>query len=373
MFFSVLAVFLVLASGCVSSDSKKHVPSTRPGPQEPYRVEQFRVGWYDTLSHTDTPERLAAAGFDSVMPYAGSSSGEEARAYLEAARKAGVGVHLDIPRSLVSDRNLAALEGYVRAARGSPALLSWYLYDEPEWKLKIGPRTLASAYERVKALDPERDIDLVFMFPRLSGAYRRAMDRYWIDWYPVAQRSREFAAFRLGRYADRMKAFGRRADRYGLSLTIVVQGFGEDEDGKPQFWRRLPTPAEARYMFYAALLSRPEEVVYWTLYRTRDEWFLGVLVPIVREFRGMFPDSVEYLPDPGFSTVGGQADLVLLGDGRGALRLLALSREGKRRTLKILAPSGFEIEEESGRGRPEESIDLEPYGVRLLKARKTDG
>lgn len=365
---AILASALICS--CATSGANRGAAAARPGADKLYRVEHFRVGWYDSLKNLDAPSRLAEAGFDTVMPYTSRFTLEEALSFLRAAEAAGIGVHLEIPRARVADSTGESLEEYVRAAAGSPAVLDWYLYDEPEWKRVSRPAMLETAYRRVKALDPSRSVALVFILPALSGAYRDSMDSLWIDYYPVAQRSREFSAFRGGRYADKMKAFGRRADRYGIPLTIVPQGFGEDEDGKPQFWRRLPTPAETRYMFYASFLARPSELVYWTLYRARVGWFQDVLTPIVREFRERFPDAVEYRTAGGFRIEGGRTDSILLGNGRGEEWLLVLNRQRSIRSLEITGLEGHVFLSDDGVAIEGARYSIDPYGVLLLKTSK---
>lgn len=375
---AVLAAAALLASalsdGCASPGpalrALRASGPSRPGPEAYYRVDRFRIGWYDTATRAETPARLAALGFDSVLPYAARATMEEIREFLAEAKKAGIGVHLDITKGRSLEETGEPLADYVRALRDSPAILSWYLADEPEWRPKSTPRKLEASYSRIKALDPERPVSVIFILPGLSGAYRGAVDSLWIDWYPVSRRSREFAALRDGRYADRMRSFGRRADGYGLPLTIVPQGYGENEEGEHQFWRRLPTPAETRYMLWASFLARPEEIVYWTLYRTREDWLQGSLLPEVRAFRERFPDAVEYFPDSGFRFEGGRTDSILLGNGRGGLWLAVLAREGRERELRVEAPAGYAFAGAIGTSMDairKTSFRLEPYGVRLLE------
>lgn len=358
-----------LALGCTASGPAVRLRSAsaplRPGPQGSYRVPRFRIGWYDSVRNLDTPQRLAREGFDSVMPY-GTADLEDTLAFLAAAQQAGLAVHLAIPRARVLDPTGASLEEFVRQTSGSPAVLDWYLYDEPEYKFRPCPRRLEAAYSRVRSVDPDRNLSIVFMFARLSAAYQGAMDSLWIDYYPVGRRSREFASLRGGLYADRVKAFGARADRYGLPLTLVLQGFGEDEEGEAQFWRRLPTAAETRYMFWASFLARPQEVLYWTLYRTREQWLTQTLLPVVREFRASFPDALEYRPATGFRVSGGEADCLVLGNGRGDLRLLVLNRESEARNLEISAAGGYAFAGPAeGQGR-ELRCSIGAYGVLLL-------
>jgi hypothetical protein len=336
-------------------------------------VERFRIGWYDRAENLETPQRLARAGFDSVLPYSTRATLEEVLAFLAAAEKAGIAVHQAIPRAAVADPTGQSLEQHVRATAGSRAVLDWYLYDEPEYKHESRPKLLEAAYSRLKALDADRKAAIVFVLPGLSRAYRRAMDSLWIDYYPVKRRSREFAALRGGRYADRMKAFGRRADRHGLPLTIVAQGYGENEADKSQFGRRLPTPAETRYMFWASFLARPEEIVYWSLYRTREAWLQEVLRPVVGEFRERFPDAIEYRQAGGFTVSGGWTDCAVLGNGQGVSWLLVLSREGKQRELAIRAADGYVFQSrgtEAGSGEIRRRIG--PYGVLLLEVSEVE-
>ncbi|HSV56828.1 MAG TPA: hypothetical protein VLH39_06940, partial [Magnetospirillaceae bacterium] len=176
-FFTAAALgSTVLAAGCASGgpavQARLGSPPARPGRGEIYLVPNFRIGWYDTMQRPETPARLAAAGYDTVMPYIGLRSKEVVRTFLDAAEKAGIGVHLDIPSAPVRDKDGRALEEFILAFRDSPAVLSWYLYDEPEWKPAVRPWVLRRAYKRIKALDPGRPIALVFMFPFLAPPYR---------------------------------------------------------------------------------------------------------------------------------------------------------------------------------------------------------
>jgi hypothetical protein len=339
----------------------------RADPGSYYRVERFRIGWYDDILNPETPGRLADLGFDSAMPYVGSREAPAIAAFLDAADRSGIGVHLEIPRARVKDSGSRALEEFVDAWKGRSSVLSWYLYDEPEWKPEARPSPLKKAYSRVRASDPGRPVDLVFFLPSLSGPYRDALDVLWLDHYPVAQGSPEYAAFRSGAYAERMRTFGRRADRYGVPLTLVLQGFGEREDGSAQVGKRLPTPGETRYMFWASFLARPSEILYWTLYRTRDSWLVDVLAPVIREFRSLFPGPVEYLPDPGFRVEGGRADTVLLGNGAGRKYLAVLSREAKDRDLEIGAPEGWSASQAGVRTASGTVFQVSPFGVKVLE------
>lgn len=361
----VLMMILALASCASTSCASTPAGPVTSGPGGDggrTRVERFRLGWYDRIGHVGIPATLAGLGFDTVLPYASNAPPAMASAFLGAAEAAGMQVIMEIPRRAALEPEGATFTAYVEALRSSPALESWYLYDEPEWKPAAGVRRLEASYAALTALDPGRDVTLVFMFPFAAGAYRGAMDRMGFDWYPVVRGSREFAAFRGGRYADRMRAIGTRARGLGKELLLVLQGFGEDENGKFQFGRRLPTAAEARYMFYAALLARPATVLYWAYYRSDPAWVGSAIAPIVAEFRERFPGGITYAEAEGFTTGDEKADLMILGNDEGREWLLVLGREDHPRELSITLPAAY-ARDNGGRI----TTSLEVWGARLVE------
>jgi hypothetical protein len=332
-------------------------------------AESFSLGWYDSASRTEIPARLAAEGYDLVMPYVGAGDAEEVEPFLDAAEEAGIRVALEIPRELVLESGGAAFREYVQRYARREAVASWYLYDEPEWKPVATPRRLGAAYQRLKELDPGRPAAIVFMFPRLASRYAEAMDELWFDNYPVAAGSREFAAFARGRFADRMIGMGNRAERLGLPLRIVLQGYGEGAEGKPQFGRRLPTRAETRYMLHAALLARPVGILFWTRYRAREDWVQGSLAPELARLRERFPGGIAFSSAGEFSIRGARCDAIVLADGEGRSWLLLLGREGAPGRIAVVAPEDRLLGDEAKR-RIEIGLDAyEPIFIEITEKR----
>jgi hypothetical protein len=320
-----LAAVACLAIGCASQ--RGHMEASAES------VPRFSLGWYAATSKDDTPSRIAAMGFDLVMPYIGGRGEARTDAFLDASASSGIGVVLEIPRALCADPEGTAFRDYVLRYAQRGEVRSWYLYDEPEWKSASRPKLLRAAYRRLKELDPGRPVVLVFMFPFLIDRYAGAMDELWFDNYPIAARSAEFSAFRGGRFARRMAAMGDRADRLGLPLKIVLQGFGEGADGKPQFWRRLPTRAETRYMIHAALLARPSGLLFWTLYRAKAEWIAESLLPELATLRERFPRGITYESAVGYSIDGASCDRIVLANDEGKAWLLVLNRTSRVRRV----------------------------------------
>ncbi len=66
-----------------------------------------------------------------------------------------------------------------------PALLAWYIADEPNG-YRIEPDSLLKIYNLVRELDPWHPVTIVFMAPFLSSRqYADALDIVMADPYPV--------------------------------------------------------------------------------------------------------------------------------------------------------------------------------------------
>lgn len=318
------------------------------------RIENFRLGWYDSIHNPGNIPLIRAAGFDFVMPYIGTAADPPILPYLEKAERAGLSVYLEIPRALAIDPD-AGLAAYALAHAQAPALAGWYLYDEPEWKALARPAALERAYASLGGIDPPKPVVLVFMFSAFASWYRNAMDSFWFDFYPVAKGQKEFSAFSGGRYTRKVLRAASEAARLGKPLTLVLQGFGEDPAGKPQFGRRLPTPAETRYMFYASLFARPESIVYWAYYRSDPSWIASSLSPVIGEFRSHFPRGVSYESAESIGLSVGKADLLILRNDEGKAWLLVVSGENESRTISLTFPASSP-----------KHFQLDPYGAVLL-------
>lgn len=336
--FLVCATAAIFLSACASSEQAK-APAPRLG-EVLSTVDRFRLGWYDSLATREDLGWMASHGFDFVVPYVNKGVAAKIDPYLEAVKAAGLSLYMQIPMSM-ADKPEAGLAEFVARYKADEAVLGWYLYDEPEWKPIARPAAVKKAYDELKQLDPGRPVSLVFMFQGLARPYVGAMDEFWYDNYPVVMWTREFAAFTCGRFADRMKAAGAKAISFGKPLTLVLQGFGEDAKGKAQFTRRLPTPAETRNSFHAALLARPVSIIYWAWYRSRPEWVKSSLAPVVAEFRALFPRGVSYCSAAGLGISGCRCDATVLRNDEGRQWLLVVGRGSPACRMRLSLPAGW--------------------------------
>ncbi|AFY81394.1 hypothetical protein [Oscillatoria acuminata] len=245
--------------------------------------EIFPVGWYDTIRHPQTPAKVSGEGINILMPYiTGDLSDERVFRYLDAAEEAGVKVLLEVRRSLVESGNNLGVQNFVNTFKNHPAIFGWHLYDEPDHK-KFSPSILKQLYNSIKSVDSLHPVAIVFAWYTGMVKYRDAMDIFMFDYYPCKYDLPEFGGFS----GNRFQQFLQRASSYGSSeeaFWFVMQGFGEKSDGTPQANRRLPTVAEARYMFYTAITTPVDGLFFWTHYRTQQSWIDSTLTPLIKEF-----------------------------------------------------------------------------------------
>ena len=144
-------------------------------------------------------EQELAYGFNVISPYqhyqhGGPWSDEKAaevREYMDLCAQVGMKVHYQIlwhGRSAQTDADWARLKNEIETYRDHPALLCWYLADEPELGT-YPPETFVKLYQFVRKLDPHHPITIVLAHPELSPFYADAMDIVMVDPYPIPYRT----------------------------------------------------------------------------------------------------------------------------------------------------------------------------------------
>lgn len=142
------------------------------------------------------------------------------------------------------------------AIKNDPAILAWYLYDEPEGH-GISPETALQEYQRVKGIDPSHPIGMAhFLYDALSN-YANAEDFVMSDVYPLTAPG-PASIWPMASHIDRVHAI------HGLGYPVwpAIQVFGgpETEGGK---WA-LPTPDQARAMTYLAMTHHATGILFFS-------------------------------------------------------------------------------------------------------------
>lgn len=194
---------------------------------------------------------------------------------------------------------LAVLEGKLRETverySRHPALLAYYLADEPLWTGRPLPH-LRWTYEKVSKIDPYHPI-WINEAPRNSienlAKYAAAADLFGVDIYPVPTGTHsdleDKSLSSVGKYTDR----SHQTVDYRKPIWMVLQGFS---------WLNLrdrkadgvyPTWEESRFMAYNALVHGAHGIVYWGTPFISDPAFWDTIFRTTGELRDLSAVLVE--------------------------------------------------------------------------------
>ena len=208
------------------------------------------------------PEEEAVKGFNMISPYQKihPQTINERRAYMDRCAEIGMKVHYNLlsvsastgaAADTISDEEKSKrLINEVKAFMNHPALLAWYISDEPNG-FKIPPEILEKIYDTVKELDPWHPVSMVFMAPFMaSRAYSDAFDIVMADPYPVPT----LPISMVDKLAKDLHAeFKAKQPQW-----MVVQAFGGGE-----WWEREPTLQEIRSMTWQSVINGSTGIQYF--------------------------------------------------------------------------------------------------------------
>lgn len=232
----------------------------------------FPIGMYTLQGGEGQNDRVLAeareAGFNTTVFYAYTT--ETITPLLDAAARHDIRAFVYVSNPFRIRENKITREELLRdleARVNHPALLGWYLVDEPEGIGEADERTVRRLYDNVKSADADHPCSLVIMSPEAATQYGACADVIWIDPYPVPDRPVSYVAECI---AGARKAVGDRKPVWG-----VLQAFDWN------VWRKgridgvhRPTPEEERCMTYLALVHGAKGIIYWAYasskYRMND-------------------------------------------------------------------------------------------------------
>jgi len=273
---------------------------------------RFHFGWFESRFAGERAEEIAAEGGSIVVPYVGSKGDTEAvEAYLDSAAAVGLKVALQIPGDFVRLGNAKAIEDWVLRFRDHRAVGLWYLFDEPEIH-SVDPDYLQAAYRYLKTEGRGLKVAVTFYNPqKAKSLYAGSFDILWLNYYPVMQGTQEFFGISIGNFAGRVKAGKKAATACKAEFGMIVQAYGISDSGEDQFNRRLPSAAELRYMVWASLKENPSYLLFWSRYRTSEDWLNTVFKPTVGPITELLTSEIGIIPlsANGYSVSGGETDL----------------------------------------------------------------
>ncbi len=209
-------------------------------------------------------EEEVVRGFNMMSPYQKieGKTIEERRAYMDRCAELGMKVHYQLlsiaggggvgsskNKALNQEEKKELLIQEINAFKDHPALLAWYISDEPVGQ-GVSVKPLEEFYQIIKKQDPYHPVTIVFMTPRKAKDYANAMDIVMADPYPIPNSSVK----EVKEVCEHL-----RRDFYPEKpVWIVPQAFGGNE-----WWMREPTPAEMRLMTYLAMMEHATGIQYF--------------------------------------------------------------------------------------------------------------
>ncbi|MCK5337368.1 MAG: hypothetical protein KAJ50_01105, partial [Bacteroidales bacterium] len=209
-------------------------------------------------------EEEVVKGFNMMSPYQTieGKTLKERKEYMDRCAAVGMKVNYNVlslaggggvagkKYSKLSHRKrLKLLKKEIEAFRDHPALLSWYISDEPVGQ-GVPPDSLTEAYGLIKEMDPYHPVTVVFMSPWMANSYSHVMDIVMTDPYPIPHGKVD----EVGATAAMLNA------EFFLDkpVWIVPQAFGGNE-----WWEREPTPQELRVMTYLGIVNHAMGIQYF--------------------------------------------------------------------------------------------------------------
>lgn len=210
------------------------------------------------------PEEEVTRGFNMISPYQTilPETLSERKAYMDRCASLGMKVHYNL-LSLAGEGGVdpgingpgvrekkARLIEEIKTFMDHPALLAWYISDEPNGT-KVPPESLEEIYSLVRQIDPWHPVSIVFMAPFLaSKEYANALDIVMADPYPVPN----YPIGMTGDVTGQLKSefTGKK------SVWMVLQAFGGGE-----WWGREPTLQELRSMTWQSIIRGATGIQYF--------------------------------------------------------------------------------------------------------------
>ena len=229
------------------------------------RRQFFPFGFYCySPVYPTLPEEEAVRGFNMMSPYQKvlPETLNERKAYMDRCAQLGMKVHYNLLsvsggggvgskiEDVTNEEKRKRLIAEITAFRDHPALLAWYVSDEPNGN-NMTPEQLEEIYRTVRENDPWHPVSIVFMAPFMSSKkYADALDIVMADPYPVPNLPVTIVGETAGLLKTEFK--GKRP------FWIVPQAFGGGE-----LWGREPTVQEIRSMTWQAIINGATGIQYF--------------------------------------------------------------------------------------------------------------
>lgn len=360
----------------------------------PYKDNGVQIDYLTGMIHTDglpmvpsgfycyspvqptLQEEEAVKGMNLISPYQniGKQPRKERIAYLDRAAQLGMKVNYNLlsiagggggakAASTDKAKKMELLRDEIRALKDHPAILSWYVADEPEGQ-GISAETLEEIYGIIRAEDPYHPISLVIMSAGPGRHYANSCDVIMADTYPVPNSPASDVIGTIRGLQDELQ--------YEKSIWYVPQTFGGAE-----FWQREPTPAEIRMMTWGAALEGARGFQAFTRHGLngfpKNQFMWETYTKTCREIQELTPFFDRGIEEK--MRVISDAPLIARAYGLGSQAVaVILNPKPEAASYKVVLPAPFngtayDLSDNSTKEVVNGTIDgtLAPFGVQILR------
>lgn len=304
----------------------------------------FPYGFYNYSPVQPTlAEEEVVRGFNMLSPYQriDKKTRTERQAWMDRCARLGMKVHFNLlsvaagggvgsgraDAAQTEEERLRLLRDEVNHFKDHPALLAWYISDEPTGH-GATPEAVRASYELVRSLDPWHPVTVVFMAPMRAREYADGMDIVMADPYPVpnsdpASVGDVIRNLRNEFYAEK-------------PVWMVPQAFGGSEH-----WAREPSLRELRLMTWLSVVEGATGIQFFIRHgrngfpKSTATW--DECGRIAMEINDLQNYLLLGTPISGFSA--NQASVrILAREYQGDLLLVAVNRSNDPAVLQIEAP-----------------------------------
>jgi len=227
----------------------------------------------------------------------------------------------------LTDQERQRLVARVAAARDHPALLAWYMCDEPEINGQT-PARMREAYDLVRETDPWHPCLMLNNTFNGIGRYRGTADIVMPDPCPRFTAGHGWATpiTMISRYQDRVHAAcGPHVPAWA---TLQAFNYGDFSDGKP--YEHGPTFAQFRAMVWLAVIYGCKGFIHYAYPYARREPELRLGIPyLTRELNLLSPAVLSSRQRRLTVLAGGPALHAVARVAAGRVYVLAVNTSGR--------------------------------------------
>lgn len=238
-------------------------------------------------------------------------------------------------QSMLSQKEKEDLAFSINLIKDHPALLCYYLSDEPECA-SIDPRILEESYNLIRNLDPYHPILICNSTVEGMRTYKDALDIFAPDPYvmPINDGTLTQGMTYVSTVIEEAKKIGEGKK----GIWVTPQMFNFDEGGRLN--SRAPTFTEERCMQYLAIIHGAKGFNYFIYYRAVKNPDLKLAGPyLIKEIKSLAPIILTGKEIKGAQVSNPDIHL-LLKEGGGKLYLFACNVTDKPLEVEITMPAG---------------------------------